>query len=307
MAKKTYKVEDSIELLGDKCTHPPFGKLNVWRESSNTHVLCYIDMGERTFEQSVTGVAIDGSGSMQSQFGLGPFANNHVKVIAQVMCPYIAKKADKFDGTTLIYWATGDPGEIELHGFLPTAKAQTYSYPAPKNYGRKTNLLPALKYFTEGNHPSSGKPFKDEEFGLFVFITDGAFEDMDAVKQYSTQLAQEIEAGKRKAIKLVIIGIGDQIDENQMSELDDLDTGTEQDLYFHRIASEMQDLSEIFIELVNENMVVADNGIVRDPKGTEVLNFRDTKVPAVFEFDLPAGATSFTMEIEGQKFTQALP
>jgi hypothetical protein len=69
----------------------------------------------------------------------------------------------------------------------------------------------------------------------------------------------------------------------------------------------MTDLSEIFIELVNENMVVADNGVLRDAKGTEVLNFRDTKVPAMFEFDLPAGATSFTLEVEGQKFSQTIP
>lgn len=307
MSKKTYKLEDSMELLGDKLTHPPFGKINLWKEPSNTHVLCYIDMGERAFENSVTGVAIDASGSMQSQFGFGAFGKNTVKEIAQAICPYIAQKADRYDGTTLIYWATGDPSELEMHGFLPIAKAQTYNYPAPKNYGKKTNLLPALKYFTEGNHPQSGQPFKNEDFGMFVFITDGAFEDLDAVKQYSTQLAQEIEAGKRKPIKLIVIGVGNQIDEQQMSELDDLDTGTDQDLYFHRIAADMADLSEIFTELVNENMIVADNGIVRDAKGAEVLNFRDTKVPAVFEFDLPAGATSFTLEVEGQKFPQALP
>lgn len=303
----TYKLEDSIELLGDKLTHPPFGKINVWKEPGKTHVRCYIDMGERAFENSVTGVAIDGSGSMQSQFGFGAFGKNRVKEIAQVMCPYIAQKADRYDGTTLIYWATADPGEIEAHGFLPTAKAQSYSYPAPKNYGKKTNLLPAMKYFMEGSHPQSSQPFKNEEFGLFVFITDGAFEDLDAVKQYSTQIAQDIQSGKRKPIKLIIIGVGEQIDEQQMSELDDLDTGTDQDLYFHRIAAEMSDLSEIFIELVNENMVVADNGIIRDAKGAEVLNFRDTKVPAMFEFDLPAGSTSFTMEVEGQKFSQTLP
>lgn len=304
---KTYKVEDSIELLGDKLTHPPFAKINLWREPSNTHVLCYIDMGERALEHTVTGVAIDGSGSMQSQFGFGPFARNKVRDVAQVMCAYIAQKADKYDGTALIYWATKDLGEIEQHGFLSTTKAQTYNYPPPKNYGNKTNLVPALKYFAEGNHPQTGKPFKDEKFGLFVFITDGAFEDMEMVKNYSTMLAKEIEAGKRNPVKLIIIGVGEQIDEQQMAELDDLDTGTEQDLYFHRIAAEMTDLAEIFTELVNENMTVADNGVVRDAKGTEVKNFRDTKVPALFEFDLPAGSTSFTLEIEGQKFPQTLP
>lgn len=304
---KVYKPEDSIELPLTQLTRPPFGKINIWREPSNTHVLCYIDMGERAFEHTVTGVAIDASGSMQPQFGFGPFARNKVRDIAQVMCPYIAQKADKYDGTALIYWATGDPGEIEMHGFLPTTKAQTYAYPPPKIYGRKTNLTPALRYFTEGKHPQSGHPFKDEDFGMYIFITDGAFEDMDSVKVESTRIAQEIEAGKRKPIKLIIIGVGDQIDEQQMAELDDLDTGTNQDLYFHRIAAEMNDLSEIFIELVNENMIVAENGLVRDAKGTEVVNFRDTKVPALFEFDLPAGATTFTLEIEGQKFTQTLP
>jgi hypothetical protein len=302
-----YKPEDSVELVGERVTHPPFSKINFWRTSSNTHVLCYIDLGERTFEQTVTGVAIDASGSMQPQFGFGPFAKNKVRDVAQVMCPYIAQKADKYNGTTLIYWATGDPSEIQPHDFLDTSKAGTYSYPAPKNYGRQTNLVPALKYFTEGIHPKSGRPFKDEAFGMFVFITDGAFNDLEAIKAYSTQLAQEIEAGKRNPIKLIIIGLGDQIDEQQMSELDDLDTGTDQDLYFHRIAAEMTDLSEIFTELVNENIIVADNGVVRDDKGGEVLNFRDTKVPARFEFDLPAGAANFTLEIEGQKFTQPLP
>jgi hypothetical protein len=142
---------------------------------------------------------------------------------------------------------------------------------------------------------------------MFIFITDGAIEDLDAVKQFSTQLAQQIEAGKRNGLKLIMIGVGSQIDENQMEELDDLDTGTSQDLYFHRIANQMTDLSEIFIELVNENMVVAQNGVVRDAKGKEVINFRDTGVPAKFEFDLPGGTTSFTLEVEGQKFAQTLP
>jgi hypothetical protein len=306
MATKTYSVDDSAELPPELLTRPPMGKINLWRESSNTHVRCYIDLGGRTFERATTGVAIDASGSMQPEFGYGPFARNKVREVAQVMCPYIAR-TDTDGGTTLIYWATGDPGEIQPHGFLAESQAQTYSYAPPKNYGRKTNLLPALKYFGDGIHPKTGRPFRDYEMGIFIFVTDGAIEDMEAVKQYSTKLAQEIEAGKRKPIKLIIIGVGTQIDEQQMEELDDLDTGTSQDLYFHRIAAQMTDLSDIFIELVNENMIIAQNGVVRDAKGAEVVNFRDTGVPALFEFNLPAGATSFTLEVEGQKFTQTLP
>ena len=49
-----------------------------------------------------------------------------------------------------------------------------------------------------------------------------------------------------------------------MQELDDLDTGTNEDLYFHRIGEQMTDLAEIFTELVDDTMIVASNGIVRD-------------------------------------------
>jgi len=223
------------------------------------------------------------------------------------MCSYIASRADRDGGTALIYWATGDPGEIEPHGFLSEAQAKAYQYPRPKLYGRRTNLLPAIRFFTEGIHPQTGRPYRQAKLGLFVFITDGAIDDLEAVKQYSTQLAQEIEAGQRNPIKLVLIGFGKEIDEQQMQELDDLDTGTDQDLYFHRIGEQMSDLADIFIELVNDNMVVAENGSVRDDKGNEVLSFRDTKVPARFEFDLPANATGFSLEVEGQQFKQSLP
>lgn len=307
MSPKVYKDVDSVEVPLPMLVRPPFSKISVWKDSSETHVRCRIDLGELALEGATTGVAIDASGSMQPEFGRGPFARNKVREVGQVMCPYIARRADKDGGTTLIYWATGDPSEIQPHGFLTEAQAQTYSYGPPKNYGRKTNLLPALKYFADGTHPQSGRPFRDAKMGLFIFITDGFIDDLEPVKQYSTKLAQEIEAGSRKPIKLIIVGVGNEIDEQQMQELDDLDTGTDQDLYFHRIANEMTDLAEIFIELVDDSMIVAENGVVRDGKGKEVRSFRDTGVPALFEFDLPSGATSFTLEVEGQKFNQALP
>lgn len=304
---QTYHVDDSVEIPFEMLTRPPFAKINVWKEAANTHVLCYMGLGDRTLEETTTGVAIDASGSMQALFGLGPFARNQVRDVAQVMCQYIASRADQDGGTSLIYWATGDPSEIQPHGFLGESQAQTYPFPPPKSYGRRTNLLPALQYFADGMHPKTGKPFRNASFGIFVFITDGAIEDLEAVKQLSTQLAQEIESGKRNPFKLILIGLGDQIDESQMQELDDLDTGTGQDLYFHKIAAQMNDLAEIFTELVDGSMTIAESGMVRDDKGKEILNFRDTKVPARFEFDLAAAAKSFSLEIEGQKFSQNVP
>jgi len=304
---KTYKVEDSVEVPSGMLSNPPFAKINVWKEPKGTHIRWYINIGELAIEGATTGVAIDGSGSMQANFGFGPFgARNVVKEVGQVLCSYIAK-ADKDKGTTLIYWATADPGEIEPHGFLTEAEAASYPFLKPKNYGRVTNMMPVLKYFIEGTNPKTGSPFKDEKFGIFIILTDGFIDDFEDVKNYSIQLAQDVEAGKfNEGVKLVIIGVGKEIDQNQMQELDDLDTG-DVDLYFSLIAEEMSDLAEIYTELVSEDLIVAPSGVVRDEKGKEIVNFRDTGVPGFCEFDLPAKATSFTLEVEGQTYTQPLP
>ncbi len=296
-----------LEVPPEQTTNPPFGKVNYWREAGSTRVRSYVFLPETVLENTTTGVAIDGSGSMQGEFGRTAFMKNKVRDVAQVIVPYIAKQADRQGGTTLIYWATGDPDQLEPHGFLTAEQAATYKYDRPKNYGRATNLLPVLKYFADGNRPSDNVPFRNEGFGLFVIITDGQIEDLPAVSSYSTQLAREIEAGQRNPIKFVIIGVGEEINEEQMQELDDLDTGTELDLYFHRIAAEMSDLSEIFIELVNENMPVADQGTVKDEFGRVVKEFRDVPVPGRFEFDLPSNAKSFSFEVGGQSYTQVLP
>ena len=43
-----------------------------------------------------------------------------------------------------------------------------------------------MKYFVER--------FKDAPWGFYVFITDGELHDLDAVKDYSTQLARAVAA-----------------------------------------------------------------------------------------------------------------
>ena len=59
-----------------------------------------------------------------------------------------------------------------------------------------------------------------------VFLTGGAIIDLPHVKEDATKLARDIAAGRRNPVKCVLVGVGDKIDERQMEELDDLDTGT---------------------------------------------------------------------------------
>ena len=62
-----------------------------------------------------------------------------------------------------------------------------------------------------------------------------------------------------------------------MEELDDLDTGTEVDLWDHKLAAEMRVLQEIFAEVVDKNARVADHGRILDPTAA---SSRTTPTPA---------------------------
>src|SRR5262249_31537546 len=156
-------------------------------------------------------------------------------------------------------------------------QAEQHVFGPPQSLGSGTRLLPAVKYFVDR--------FKDAPWGFYVFITDGELHDLDEVKDYTTRLAREVAAGRRKPLKFVLIGVGPSVNEQQMEELDDLDTGTEVDLWDHKLASEMRQLADIFAEVVDKNARVADSGKVLDSQGNVVKNYSDTGVPALLEFE----------------------
>src|SRR5262245_9131226 len=282
----------------------PFGEVNVHPQPDGTlHVTATILMEPRR-EGTQTGIALDGSGSMASLYkteSAGFFASlfgakkppmNEITPVAQRLCAYLARKLDADGGTTCIYWATGQGGSrLEVVGDLTGDEAEKHFFGEPKNFGTGTQLLPAVRYFVER--------FKDAPWGFYVFITDGEMHDLDAVKRYSTQLARDVAAGRRKPLKFVLIGVGANINERQMEELDDLDTGTDVDLWDHKLAAQMRVLQEIFAEVVDKNARVADKAKVLDPQGKVVKNYSDTGLPAFLEFTLPAGATHFVLEVDG--------
>jgi hypothetical protein len=263
-------------------------------------------------EGAQTGIALDGSGSMAKLYGvedgsrvLSPIfggskkLNNEVTPVAQKLCSYLARKIDADGGTTCIYWATGPGGgEIEVLGDLQADEAERHVFGPPRDFGTGTQLLPAVKYFVER--------FRSAPWGFFVFITDGELHDLDAVIAYSKRLAMEIAAGRRHPVKFVLIGLGTQVNERQMEELDDLDTGTDVDLWDHKLAAEMRVLQEIFAEVVDRNARVADNGRILDPQGRVSKDYSGSGLPAFLEFEVPAGAEYFTLEVNGQRIHQPL-
>jgi hypothetical protein len=290
----------------------PFGEVNTYPAAGGkVRVVATILMEPRK-EGAQTGIALDGSGSMRKVYGVDDgggvvssiFAKkkateNQVSPVAQQICAYLARKIDADGGTTCIYWAVGQDGrQIEVVGDFTADQAEQHVFGPPGDFGTGTQLLPAVRYFVER--------FKDAPWGFYVFITDGELFDLEEVKRYSTQLAREVTAGRRKPLKFVLIGVGPEVNEAQMEELDDLDTGTEVDLWDHKLAAHMHSLLEIFAEVVDKNARVSDNGRILDPQGRVLKNYSDTGLPAFLEFEAPTGSAYFTLEVDGNRIHQPL-
>ncbi|HEY7326374.1 MAG TPA: vWA domain-containing protein [Gemmataceae bacterium] len=291
----------------------PFGEVNVYPSAAGKVRVVATILMEPHKEGAQTGIALDGSGSMSklygveegnggflaSLFGMKKQTHNEVTPVAQKVCSYLARKIDADGGTTCIYWAVGPGGsQIEEVGDLRADEAERHIFGPPKNFGTGTQLVPAVKHFVER--------FRDAPWGFYVFITDGELHDLEEVKRYSTQLARDIAARRRNPLKFVLIGIGPNVNEEQMEELDDLETGTSIDLWDHKLAAEMRMLQEIFAEVVDKNARIADNGRILDSQGRTVKDYSDTGMSAYLEFEMPADAEYFTLEVNGNKIHQGL-
>jgi hypothetical protein len=289
----------------------PFGEVNVYPAApGKVRVVATILMEPRR-EGTQTGIALDGSGSMSELYGVdsgsrivsplfgGKKLSNQITPVAQQLCAYLARNHDADGGTTVIYWAVGGGGgQVEVVGDFTADQAEKHVFGPPKEFGTGTQLLPAVRYFVDR--------FADAPWGFFVFITDGELHDLEEVKQYSVQLAQQVAAHRRNPLKFVLIGIGTNVNESQMEELDDLDSGTDVDLWDHKLAAEMRQLQEIFAEVVDKNARVADQGKILDAQGRVLKNYSDHGLPAYLEFEAPAGSEFFTLEVNGQRINQPL-
>lgn len=226
--------------------------------------------------------------------------DNVVEPITRKLTAYLAGGLDADGGTTVVYWACGNDGSgVEVCGDVTEDESESMEVKGPKGmpFGNGTKLLPAVKYFVDR--------FKDAERGMYLFITDGRLDDLAAVKKYTTQLAKDIQAKRRNAVKCVLIGVGEQADEGQMEELDDLDTGTDVDIWDHKMAKEMRSLVEIFAEVVSENKIVAPTATIYDATGAVAVTFADG-LPAKVKFTMPKASRFFELEVAGKRIRQTV-
>jgi hypothetical protein len=225
---------------------------------------------------------------------------NDVEPVARQFTAYLAERLDADGGTTVIYWACGSGREFEVVGDFTAEQCRTAAFGGPNSagFGKATFLAPAMQYFVDR--------FQDAKNGMYVFITDGRIDDLDDVKRLSVDLCRQIASGRRNRLKFVLIGVGSKVDEGQMAELDDLDSGTDVDLWDHKIAKEMRQLAEIFAEVVDERQIVAPVGKLVDSSGN-VLRTMSDGVPARLEFEIGPEHDWFELIIGEHRIRQALP
>lgn len=227
---------------------------------------------------------------------------NQVEPQVQWMLEYLATK-DRNGILRVCYWACGSGSEIEYVGDLKGIDVKSYKFPGPKQMGNGTYLAPALKDYVE--YMKAQVPLGARR-GCGVFVTDGMLHDADAVKTYCRKIAKEMATGRLPRMNFILVGVGDSVDEEQMEEICHEEYPGVGHLWCHRIASEITQVAELVAVLVDETMTVAAGGTIYDDKGT-VLKIYEARLPAILEFEVPEGAKSFTLEVNGQRFTQPLP
>lgn len=286
----------------------PLGKVTVEYLPDGRKRIKARFIGEHIRPQAQTGIAIEGSVLMKSAFGYkgrigswrpersGP---NLVSMAVQKIGSYLARKVDDDGNTTVIYWATGEVGHgVELVGDLSAYEVEQTDFTGPKEFGPSAMLLPAVRYFCDR--------YVNAQWGMYVFFTQGVIADLEEVKKYTLELAQEIAAGRRHELKLVLIGVGHKVDKSQLEQLDNLDQAAAVDVWDYRIAQEMKDVLEIFTELGDANTLIAPQGRVLDPAGQVLADYTERGVPALIMFNLPAGARSFIVEMPAGTITQPI-
>jgi hypothetical protein len=228
---------------------------------------------------------------------------NQVEPQAQWILEYLGTK-DRNGILRVVYWACGENGrEIEVIGELPGVEARGYQFPGPRTPGRATYLKPAMKDYI--NYLKAQIP-QGARRGCAVFITDGVLHDADDVIAYSREIAREIASGRLPRVNFILVGVGKDVDEEQMEEIAHVELPGVGHLWCHRFAEEMVQLADLVAVLVDETMTVAAGGTISDNRGN-ILKVYEARLPAVLEFDISEGAESFTLEVNGQRFTQPLP
>lgn len=252
------------------------------------------------FELACAALAIDGSRSMMPLFGahLPPFlrkANNKMQHTINALASFLAKNAQ--GKIAMTYWACGaDGGEIEPIGMLNINDLDSQVFGGPANWGGGTQITPIVRFFWE----SVFSTITGQSFALI--ITDGAWgdEDQASLIELTDLMCNEIAAGNRHPVKFVILALETEKNRGDIEQiqarftaLDDYEHPTGIDIWDHKWEKELEETTDLFVEMVQENYLNCPGRVVAD--GVEC--FESDNLKFGLEFILPATAKGFTLQL----------
>lgn len=231
---------------------------------------------------------------------------NPVEEAMRTIVPYIAQK-DADGKCHVAYWATGRKGtQLEPIGELTADSAATYEFDGPQEFGGGTYLLPAVRDFVA--YIQQLQQQDEVKAAMAAIVTDGQLHDFDDLLRYTQELANAIMAGKFPRTSLVLVGVGPDVNHEQMETLAEStpENFTGRDIWCCAEAESVDDLPELVAHLLDTNTPAFWGGaVLKDEQGRIVQAWEDM-VPAVVEFELPANARSFTLQVGNETFTQSL-
>lgn len=229
-------------------------------------------------------------------------ATNQVEPQVQWMLEYLSTK-DRNGQLRVAYWACGLSGRpVEVVGELKGVDARKHRFPGARLLGNNTYLTPALQDYVQYLRQQASEGAKR---GCAVIITDGQIADVPEVKAYSEEVCREVAAGRLPRLNFVLVGVGDNIDAEQLEDLSHTEYPGMGHLWCHKIARELTQVAHLVAVLVDETMTVAAGGTVYDDRG-RVVKVYEARLPAVLEFEVPEGTRSFTLEVDGRRYIQPL-
>jgi hypothetical protein len=297
-----------------KITRPtrPLADVNVLprRDGSHEVVVCFMPDPDLLFGGEANAkafLALDASASLKKMYGYGgPFGGdpNYMQAVARKLGATLTS-VTKSGRVFATYWAVSPDGsKVEPIGEFDEDSWPRVPIAGPKKekWGKGTKLLPAIRLCAE-------KVAAGADWTIGVIVTDGIIEDERDCVDYCLRLGRELAAGRRKPIKLILIGIGEEVDEAQLQRFDDMfeGTGIDYDLWSHGMVASMQDEADIlgvlYGELMTEETVVAPRGQVQDRTGAVLAHWTDG-MPGKFRFVLPRGQTTFHIRTPSHAIVQ---
>jgi hypothetical protein len=223
------------------------------------------------------------------------WTKNEVEPAARRILEFLAEQVDRRRASNLMYIScAGGYGVREL-GEIALAACSAVAVNGPdEDFGNESRLLPSVQYLAD-TYAGVGKT-------LVVILTDGHFADIQAIKEFSGVFSRLISMGQKNFMKFSILGIGGEIDPENMAELTDLKTAWSSGLWNYCRGDEPGEFRKILEGIIEENQVLAPGVVILDAAGNVIKVF-DTEFPAKGTFKIPGNLTSFFLRSSSEKYT----